>query len=142
MTSIDVGNPAANIIPASAHARINIRFNDWHTGESLESWVREKIEAAGGRYELTVRVGGESFVTPPGQFTDLVAEAVARVTGKAPILSTSGGTSDARFIKNICPVVECGLVNRTIHQVDEEAPVADILLLTEIYEAVLDAVFD
>jgi len=142
VTSIDVGNPAANIIPASAHARINIRFNDWHTGESLEGWVREKIDQAGGRCELTVRVGGESFVTPPGAFTDVVAQAVARVTGKAPKLSTSGGTSDARFIKNICPVVECGLVNRTIHQVDEEAPVADILALTEIYEAVLDAVFD
>lgn len=141
VTTIDVGNPAANIIPATAHARINIRFNDRHTGRSLEAWARGHFDAVEGDYDLTVRIGGESFITPPGTLSGIVAGAVERVAGLRPILSTSGGTSDARFIKDLCPVVECGLVNRTIHQVDEEAPVADIRALTDIYEAVLTAAF-
>lgn len=141
VTTIDIGNPAANVIPASARARINIRYNDLHTGQSLEKWARDRFDTVEGDYNLTARIGGESFVTPPGRLSDLVTDAVERVTGRRPQMSTSGGTSDARFIKDYCPVVDCGLVNRTIHQVDEQASVADIRALTDIYEAVLNAAF-
>lgn len=141
VTTIDIGNPAANVIPATARARINIRFNDRHSGQSLEQWVRHRLDRVGGRYDLSVRISGESFLTKPGDLSTLIAGAVERVTGRQPVLSTSGGTSDARFIKDICPVVECGLVNRTIHQVDEQAAIADIKTLSRIYEAVLDATF-
>ncbi len=142
ITTIDVGNPAANVIPARATAAFNIRFNDRYTTAGLEAWIRRTFDAVGGDYELTLRSSGDSFVTPPGALSDLVAGAVERVTGRRPVLSTTGGTSDARFIKDHCPVVEFGLISRTIHQVDEHAATADIMALAEIYEAILTDFFD
>lgn len=141
ITTIDVGNPANNVIPAQGRATINIRFNDLHGSAALEGWLRESFDRVGGRYDLSVRVSGESFLTPTGALSDLVAGAVERVTGLRPELSTTGGTSDARFIKDHCPVVEFGLVNRTIHQVDERVEAADIDRLADIYAATLAAYF-
>ena len=141
VTDLGVGNETTNVIPAAARARLNIRFNDMHTGENLIAWIRETCDAVGGSYELDARISGESFLTPPGQLSDTVAGAVAAVTGHQPELSTSGGTSDARFIKNFCPVVEFGLPSTTMHQVNEAASVADIERLTAIYEAVLNRWF-
>ncbi|MEO3435080.1 succinyl-diaminopimelate desuccinylase [Inquilinus sp. CAU 1745] len=141
ITTIDVGNPVNNVIPAQGRATINIRFNDLHDSAALEGWLRECFDRIGGRYELSVRVTGESFLTPPGPLSELVAGAVERVTGLRPELSTTGGTSDARFIKDRCPVVEFGLVNRTIHQVDEHVETADIDRLADIYAATLAAYF-
>ncbi|MEM7443671.1 MAG: succinyl-diaminopimelate desuccinylase, partial [Pseudomonadota bacterium] len=113
ITTIDIGNPAANVIPSKAHARVNIRFNDHHSGESLEGWVRGRLDHIGGDYDLSVRISGESFVTEPGDLSDIVSSAIKQVTNQTTALSTTGGTSDARFIKDYCPVVECGLVNHT-----------------------------
>ncbi|MEX2631917.1 MAG: succinyl-diaminopimelate desuccinylase, partial [Tistlia sp.] len=110
ISTIDVGNPASNVVPGRASATFNIRFNDAHSGASLERWLRETLDATGGGYELAVRVSGESFLTPPGPLSELVAGAVEAVTGRRPELSTTGGTSDARFIKDHCPVAEFGLV--------------------------------
>jgi succinyl-diaminopimelate desuccinylase len=141
ITTIDVGNPAGNVIPAKAFARFNARFNTHWTGDSLSAWIRERLERVGGRYDLSIRVGGDCFLTEPGPLSELVGEAVEAVTGVTPDLNTKGGTSDARFIKDYCPVVEFGLVNRTIHKVDEQAPVADIEALTRVYRAVLDRYF-
>ncbi|NBB83769.1 MAG: succinyl-diaminopimelate desuccinylase [Alphaproteobacteria bacterium] len=141
ITTVDVGNPATNVIPARARATFNIRFNDRHTGESLIAWLRRSFDAVGGDYDLDVRVSGEAFLTPPGALSDLVAGAVAARTGVAPVLSTTGGTSDARFIKDHCPVVEFGLVNQTIHKVDEQVAVADIEVLSDVYADVLDGFF-
>lgn len=137
ITTIDIGNPAANVIPGEARATFNLRFNDHHDGAGLERWIRRKLDRVGGRYTLDVTVGAEPFLTPPGPFTDRIAGAVQRVTGRPPTLSTTGGTSDARFIRRACPVVEFGLVNRTIHQVDEHTPIADIERLADIYAAML-----
>jgi succinyl-diaminopimelate desuccinylase len=142
VTSIDVGNPASNVIPARADAIFNIRFNDRHSGASLERWLKAAFDAEGARYELAIQVSGESFLTPPGPLSALVARAVKRVTGLEPQLSTTGGTSDARFIKDHCPVAEFGLAGRTMHKVDERVPVADLEALAEIYEAVLDGYFE
>ncbi len=141
VTGIDVGNSATNVIPAQARAMLNIRFNDRHRSATLIEWLRERIAAAGGRIDLTVKVSGESFVTAPGPLTELVAGAVERVTGRRPVPDTGGGTSDARFIRDHCPVVEFGLINRTIHKVDEHAELADLHSLVEIYTEVLDAQF-
>ena len=141
ITTIDVGNPANNVIPARATAAFNIRFNDRHDADSLERWIRATFDAAGGDYDLTLRCSGESFITEPGALSDVVAGAVSRVTGCAPELSTGGGTSDARFIKTCCPVVEFGLVGRTIHQVDEHVAIADIERLADVYAAVLHDFF-
>ena len=143
ITSIDVGNPASNVIPARAEAAFNLRFNDRHTGKSLEAWLRRKFDeaAAGGRYDLSIKVSGEAFLTPPGPLSDLVARAVEAETGHAPELSTTGGTSDARFIKDHCPVAEFGLVGLTMHKADERAAIADIEALTRIYQAVLAGYF-
>ncbi len=141
ITTIDIGNTANNVIPARATAAFNIRFNDRHSAASLEEWIRSTFDAVGGDYELTLRCSGESFVTEPGPLSDVVAGAVERVTGVTPELSTSGGTSDARFIKDFCPVVEFGLVGRTIHQVDEHVATADIEKLAEVYAAVLHDFF-
>jgi len=138
-TTFDVGNPATNVIPARAAARFNIRFNDRHTGESLTRWVRERLDAAGGRYTLDVEVSGEAFLTRPGADVERLSAAIEAVTGIKPRLDTGGGTSDARFIARHCPVAEFGLVGRTMHKADENVPVADLLALTEIYAAVLDA---
>jgi succinyl-diaminopimelate desuccinylase len=141
ISSIDVGNPASNVIPAEARAVFNIRFNDRHTGRSLEQWLRGEFDAVGARYELAVEVSGEAFLTPPGRLSTLVSDAVETVLRRRPGLSTTGGTSDARFIKDHCPVAEFGLTSLTMHQVDERVALADLATLTDIYEAVLDRFF-
>ena len=142
ITSIDVGNAAANVIPAKAEARLNIRFNDRHTGAGLEAWLRRHCEAVGGRFDLGVKASAEAFVTPPGRLSDVVVAAVEAVTGQTPALGTSGGTSDARFIKDHCPVAEFGMAGGGAHKVDESAAIADVETLTAIYEAVLAGFFD
>jgi succinyl-diaminopimelate desuccinylase len=144
-TTIDVGNPANNVIPAQARATFNIRFNTEHSGESLQTHIRKEADAVakarGVEITLDEFVGGVPFVTKPGDFTALLARAVSKVTGAAPEFSTTGGTSDARFIKELCPVVELGLPGGTMHKVDECVPVGEIGKLTEIYRSVLDAYF-
>ncbi|ACI99680.1 succinyl-diaminopimelate desuccinylase [Rhodospirillum centenum] len=141
LTSIDVGNPASNVIPARGTARFNIRFNDLHTPESLEAHIRDVLEEVGGAWELALQTSGVAFLTPPGALSDIVAAAVEAHTGRTPELSTSGGTSDARFIKDHCPVVEFGLVGASMHKVDENVAVADLLELTAIYRTVLERWF-
>ena len=145
ITSIDIGNPAGNVIPARASARLNIRFNPAHTGASLSGWLREAGVAAGqgfkGQVRVTPRISGEAFLTEPGAFTQVVAGAVEAVTGVKPELSTTGGTSDARFIRDLCPVVEFGLVGATMHKVDEQVPVADVRTLTDVYERLIGNYF-
>ena len=141
LTTIDVGNTATNVIPGEARAAFNIRFNDRHDSGSLIRRVRERLDQAGGAYDLAVQVTGEAFLTPPGPFSQLLAGAVERVTGRKPELSTTGGTSDARFIKDHCPVAEFGLVGQTMHKTDERVSLADLAALTDIYEAVLDGFF-
>ena len=141
ITTIDTGNPAGNVIPARARATVNIRFNDAHTGAGISDWLRasaSRVEAdTGVTFRLTIDIAGESFVTPPGDFVRLVAGAVTAETGRDPVLSTSGGTSDARFVKDHCPVVEFGLVGKTMHQVDERVEVAQIVKLKSIYSRIL-----
>jgi succinyl-diaminopimelate desuccinylase len=145
VTTIDVGNPAVNVIPARATARVNIRFNPAHTGGALAAWLVEEgaLAAEGFRGTVTVetRISGEAFLTPPGAFTNVIVDAVQAVTGAAPELSTTGGTSDARFIRALCPVVEFGLVGATMHQVDERAPVAEIHALSAIYQRLIEGYF-
>jgi succinyl-diaminopimelate desuccinylase len=141
ITTIDVGNPATNVIPAEARAAFNIRFNDRHSGRSLEAWLRQAFDAVGGAYELTVQVSGEAFLTPPGPLSALIAGAARAVTGLVPELSTTGGTSDARFIKDYCPVAEFGLVGRTMHKVDEHVALSDLEALSRIYLGVLEGYF-
>lgn len=141
LTSIDVGNPVTNVIPARAEARFNIRFNDLHTSASLEAWLRQGFDREGGDYELACVCSGESFITAPGPLSALVSAAVKAELGVEPELSTTGGTSDARFISRHCPVVEFGLVGQTMHKVDERAAVADIEALTRIYRRILDRYF-
>jgi succinyl-diaminopimelate desuccinylase len=145
ITTVDVGNPANNVIPARVAATFNIRFNDLHSSDSLAAWVRETFdrETAGtnARYDLSFRVTGEAFLTPPGPFSDTISDAVKKITGRRPDLSTTGGTSDARFIKDFCPVAEFGLVGQTMHKVDERVATSDIEQLTEIYLAVLETYF-
>ncbi len=145
ISTIDVGNPATNVIPASAIARFNIRYNDLHSSQSLTKWLHEKLSGALGdgsaRYELDIHVTGESFLTPPGPLSELLTAAVEQVTGRTPELSTTGGTSDARFIKDYCPVAEFGLVGQTMHQVNENVACADIDTLSEIYRVALEKYF-
>ncbi|MDB5657936.1 MAG: succinyl-diaminopimelate desuccinylase [Cypionkella sp.] len=141
ITTIDCGNKATNVIPARGTATVNIRFNDSHSGASLTAWLQGHASAVqaetGVEIALRVTISGESFLTPPGDFSALVAKAVQAETGRVPEYSTSGGTSDARFIKDHCPVVEFGLVGRTMHQVDERVEVAQIHALKAIYTRVL-----
>ncbi len=139
VTTVDVGNPATNLVPASATARINIRFNDRHTGASLHAWLRAVLDAHAERYDLAVAISGEAFLTAPGPAVDRLRHAIAGVTGRQPALDTGGGTSDARFIAQYCPVAEFGLVGATMHQVNEAVPVADLRALAAIYQAVLAA---
>jgi succinyl-diaminopimelate desuccinylase len=139
ITSVDVGNPVTNLIPAEARATFNIRFNDRHSLSSLEARLRKQLDAVPGRYELRIEGHGEAFVTEPGPFSELLESVIERELGMTPELSTSGGTSDARFIKDACPVVEFGLVGATIHQVDEGVPLADLEALTRVYRALLAA---
>ena len=141
VTTIDVGNPTTNVIPAKARAGFNIRFNDLHSGASLSQWIRERCESVGGRFELEIAVSGESFLTPPGRLSEVVAGAIRQVTGRTPELSTTGGTSDSRFIKDVCPVLDFGMVGQTMHQANENVSVADVRALARIYEAVLDRYF-
>ena len=141
LTSIDVGNEATNVIPGAAAARFNVRFNDRHTGASLERTLRACLDATGESYELATEVSGEAFVTPPGPLSTIIAESVAAVTGMTPALSTTGGTSDARFIKDYCPVAEFGLIGRTMHRIDECVPVEAIDRLADIYLGVLERYF-
>jgi succinyl-diaminopimelate desuccinylase len=138
ITTVDVGNPASNVIPAVAHATFNIRFNDQHTPATLEARLREQLRGIDDRYELTISTSGDSFVTSPGPLTQLLAAAIESELGRGPEHSTSGGTSDARFIKDVCPVVEFGLVGQTMHQVDERVAVADLEALTRVYRAFLE----
>jgi succinyl-diaminopimelate desuccinylase len=138
VTSIDIGNTATNVIPAAARAMLNIRFNDRHSGASLEAWLRATIAQHAERFELDVSVSGESFLTSPGPQVNTLAAAITRATGVTPRLDTGGGTSDARFIARFCPVAEFGLVGATMHQVDERVPVAELQGLTDAYTAILD----
>jgi succinyl-diaminopimelate desuccinylase len=137
VTSIDVGNPANNVIPAAATARLNIRFNTLHTGETLEAWLREMLARYAENFYLAVSVSGEAFLTEPGGFARALSESVAAVTGRVAKFDTGGGTSDARFIAPYCPVAEFGLVGATMHKVDECVPVADLFQLAAIYADLL-----
>jgi succinyl-diaminopimelate desuccinylase len=144
-TSVDVGNTAGNVIPGQARAKFNIRFNDRHTRETLRALVEARLEKAAGN-RIRARIVWEPsnsnvFVTKPGAFTDLAVAAIEEVTGRRPELSTSGGTSDARFIASYCPVIEFGLVGQTMHQVDERAALSDLEKLTKIYRGILDRYF-
>ena len=144
-SSVDVGNAAHNVIPAQARARFNIRYNDRHTQESLRALIEERVAKASGN-RIHARVEWEPsnagvFITQPGPFIDLAVAAIEAVTGRKPDLTTGGGTSDARFITHYCPVIEFGLVSKTMHQIDERAPVADIETLTRIYRGVLERYF-
>ncbi|MBV9522702.1 MAG: M20/M25/M40 family metallo-hydrolase, partial [Alphaproteobacteria bacterium] len=141
VSTIDIGNPASNVVPATAHAVFNIRFNESWTSARLETWLRERLDAVGGRYELAIRVSGESFLTPPGEVSRILAEAIAATLDRQPELSTTGGTSDARFIHHLCPVAEFGLVGRTMHKADEAVDLADLADLTRVYKAALDRYF-
>ncbi|MTW17547.1 succinyl-diaminopimelate desuccinylase [Rhodoplanes serenus] len=144
ITSIDVGNPTVNVIPAEARARFNIRFNDRHTFASLKTLVEARAAAAaqGARWRIDWEPSNaDAFVTAPGAFVDTVRDAIVMVTGRTPVLSTSGGTSDARFIKDYCPVVEFGLVQASMHGVDERVPVADLAALTAVYREIFARYF-
>ncbi len=141
VVDLEVGNPATNVIPARASARLNIRFNDRHRGAELAGWIEQVVASHAPAAEVRVRISGEAFLTAPGPFSTLVQDAVEAVTGIRPALSTSGGTSDARFIRRLCPVVEFGLPGATMHQVDEKAALADIAALADVYDEVLKRVF-
>ncbi len=141
ITTVDVGNPTTNLIPAQASAGFNIRFNDLHTGAALTARLRAGLDGVGVPYRLDVSVSGEAFLTPPGPLSDLLTRACRKVLGRAPELSTTGGTSDARFIKRLCPVIEFGLVSQTMHKVDERAALADIHRLADVYAAMLEDFF-
>ncbi len=143
--TIDTGNPATNVIPAKATSAVNIRFNDAHSGESLTNWLQQQVDMVATEFDLsidmTVKISGESFITPPGALSEMVSNAVEAETGVRPELSTTGGTSDARFVQHHCPVVEFGLVGKTMHQVDERVEIAQIHQLKEIYTRILKDYF-
>jgi succinyl-diaminopimelate desuccinylase len=145
LTNFDVGNPTTNLIPAEARARLNIRFNPNHTGQSLADWIAGEALAAQEGFQGNVivkpTISGEAFLTEPGPFTQLISSAVTDVAGSPPDLSTTGGTSDARFIRALCPVVEVGLVGKTMHSVDERAPVSEILQLQAVYREIIRRYF-
>jgi len=146
ITSVDTGNKASNVIPAVTKATVNIRFNDNHSGSSLVSWLNDEIKKVsvdyGIKFETDFKISGESFITPPGELSDLISEAVKKELGVTPKLSTTGGTSDARFIKDMCPVTEFGLVGKTMHAVDEKVETKQINQLKEIYYRILEAYFE
>ncbi len=145
VVTMDTGNGASNVIPAETRATLNIRFNDRHTGASLEAWLRGECDRVAREFgtgvDLSVRVSGEAFLTPPGALSDLVARAVRTETGRTPKLSTTGGTSDARFVRAHCPVVELGLVGPTMHQVDERVEAAQVEGLAKVYGRILKDYF-
>jgi succinyl-diaminopimelate desuccinylase len=146
VTTIDVGNPAANVIPRIAEARLNIRFNPAHAGAALQRWIEAEAakagEGFGGKVTARVEISGEAFLTEPGPFVELVADAIEEVAGRRPELSTTGGTSDARFIRALCPVVELGLVGATMHAIDERTPIAEINQLTAVYRRLIRRYFE
>jgi succinyl-diaminopimelate desuccinylase len=141
ITTIDTGNPAGNVIPAQCSANVNIRFNDAHTGADLTAWLQSEadkvIAETGVSIAMKVKISGESFITPPGELSTLIANAVQAELGVTPEMSTTGGTSDARFVKDLCPVTEFGLVGKTMHSVDERVEVAQITQLKAIYSRIL-----
>ena len=137
ITSIDVGNMATNVIPGEVLIRLNIRFNDNHTGDELAAWLTEVCQNYAGNYKLSFDVSGEAFVTVAEDYAELVKQSIKEVTGNSPVLSTSGGTSDARFIKDVCPVVEFGLISQTMHQTDECVAVRELECLSDVYAAIL-----
>jgi succinyl-diaminopimelate desuccinylase len=139
VTSVDVGNTATNVVPASARAALNIRFNDGHSGASLTEWVRATVGRYADRFELESSISGESFVTKPGPLVEILRQSIRGATGIDPKLDTGGGTSDARFIAQYCPVAEFGLVGATMHQVDECVPVAELRDLSRIYRDIVAA---
>jgi succinyl-diaminopimelate desuccinylase len=145
-TSVDVGNTTVNLIPGEARARFNIRYNDRHSQTALKTLIERRAKtAAAGRLRYSFEwqpSNADVFVTKPGPFTKLASVAIAEITGLHPKLSTSGGTSDARFIKDYCPVLEFGLVGQTMHQVDERVPLADLLTLTAVYQRIIEKYFD
>ena len=141
LTTIDVGNPATNVIPSKVTAAFNIRFNDLHTSKSLTKFLKQKFDSVGGKYEVKFKITGEAFLTPPGRLSDLLCDAIKKTTGLEPTLSTTGGTSDARFIKDFCPIAEFGLISQSMHKVDENVRISDIKQLTEIYRTLLNSYF-
>ena len=145
VVSVETGNDTTNVIPATCRATVNIRFNDAHTGAGLTEWLQTHLDQIADEFsvetDMRAKVSGESFLTPPGPLSDLVARAVEAETGVTPVLSTSGGTSDARFVKDHCPVVEFGLVGQTMHQVDERVEIAQIHTLKSIYTRILKTYF-
>jgi succinyl-diaminopimelate desuccinylase len=146
VTTVDVDNPATNVIPARAAARLNIRFNPAHDGAALIAWLEDECARAGaafsGEVRLTTKLTGDAFITEPGPFVDVCAGAIGDVLGRAPELSTTGGISDARFIRKLCPVVELGLVGASMHAVDECAPVADVRALAAVYGRLIERYFE
>jgi succinyl-diaminopimelate desuccinylase len=141
VSTIDVGNSATNIIPAKAKTVFNIRYNDLHNSRTLDKMLRDALDAVDENYQLDIYVSGESFLTPPGDLSNIISQAIRSVTGRTPELSTTGGTSDARFIKDYCPVAEFGLIGQTMHKPDECVAIKDLESLTEIYAAVLEQFF-
>jgi succinyl-diaminopimelate desuccinylase len=141
VTTIDIGNTATNVVPGLARATFNIRFNDLWTSQTLKAWVAGKLAAIGGKVKLAWEVSGESFLVPPGPVSECLSAAIGAITGLVPELSTTGGTSDARFIHAHCPVAEFGLVGLTMHKTDERVEIADIAQLTAIYEGFLERFF-
>lgn len=142
ITSVDVGNPVTNLIPAKAAAKFNIRFNDSRTAKNIKMWIQDICEEEDGEFDLEMRVSSEAFHTNPNRLTDILQDVAEKVTGIRPDLSTTGGTSDARFIKNYCPVVEFGATGRTAHHGNENVEVQVLEQLTEIYEKMLERYFD
>ena len=145
VSTIDVNNPATNVIPAKARATFNVRFNDLHKATDIERWLREQFDMVTNQtdssYDLITKVSGEAFLSPPGQLSAVLSGAVTEVTGHTPVLSTSGGTSDARFIKDYCPVAEFGMVGATMHKIDESVKLVDLEALTAIYTTTLKNYF-
>jgi len=141
-TTFDTGNPTNNIIPGEARGRFNVRFNNNFTCRTLEAEITRRLKQVGGEFELKIECRGEAFLTKEGELSRHLADAIESRTGRRPEFSTTGGTSDARFIKDYCPVVEFGLLSATMHKIDEHVAVADILALSEIYESVLERFFD
>lgn len=145
ITTIDVGNPATNVIPETCHATVNIRFNDEHSGQSLTNWLKSHVDVVANntktQIRMNVKTSGESFITPPGELSDLISKSVEAELGVKPELSTTGGTSDARFIKDVCPVTEFGLVGKTMHAVDERVEIEHIHQLKRIYSRILQQYF-
>ncbi|HUA78683.1 MAG TPA: succinyl-diaminopimelate desuccinylase, partial [Acetobacteraceae bacterium] len=139
VTSIDVGNRTSNVIPASARAALNIRFNDLHRGDDLAAWIRAVLARHAERSEVEVAISGEAFLTEPGPEMERLVAAIEAASGVKPLLDTGGGTSDARFIARHCPVAEFGLVGASMHQVDEHVPLAELAGLARIYRSVLGA---